>query len=201
MAAMSNPAPEAEEAIRRYLTFLDDPSKLRDEGEVQRRTVAVLEAQDPIEKLKALALLEKASAIDDQALRVAFVAAAKAWADEHGVSVKAFRELGVPVEVLTEAGFEVPPDARRRTARTAVTGEGGERRRTGVTSAVIKEATLTFTEPFTIAEVMAKAGGSPLTVRKAVEDLVKEGTVERRGPVPGYAGRGRAPIQYVVVSW
>jgi hypothetical protein len=186
-----------EDAIRSYLLFLDDPTKLRDEGEVQRRTLAVLEAQDPIEKLKALAALEKAAAVDERALRAGFIEHAKDWAATNGISVKAFRELKVPVDVLTSAGFEIVAERTRRSVSGTV-GSSGEpsRRRPAVSTTDIKEAVLTFVEPFTLNVVMEKVGGSPMTVRKAVEDLIADGTVERPGPVPGYSGRGRAPIQY-----
>jgi hypothetical protein len=187
-----------EDAIRRYLNFLEDPAKLRDEAEVQRRTLAVLEATDPIEKLKALTALERAAAVDEAALRSAFVRHARAWADENGIGVRAFSELKVPNEVLAEAGFDVPTARpRRATATSGTVGEGT--RRKSVASSEIKEAVLNFPEPFTLVEVMNKVGGSPMTVRKAVEDLVAAGQVERRGPVPGYSGRGRAPIQYARV--
>jgi hypothetical protein len=48
----------------------------------------------------------------------------------------------------------------------------------------------------TLADVMANAGGSPATVRKAVEELVDAGQVAKLGPAPDWQGRGRAPIQY-----
>jgi hypothetical protein len=186
-----------EEAIRSYLLFLDDPTKLRDEGEVQRRTVAVLEAQDPIEKLKALTALEKAAAVDEKALRSGFVEHAREWAEANGISVQAFQKLNVPDDVLTAASFDVPAQRRRRSVAGAVgTVTEASSRRPAVATADIKEAVLTLAEPFTLSEVMAKVGGSPMTVRKAVEDLIAEGRVERQGPVPGYSGRGRAPIQY-----
>ena len=188
-----------EEAIRSYLLFLDDPTKLRDEGEVQRRTLAVLEATDPIEKLKALAALEQAAAVDEKGLRAGFIEHAGDWATANGISVKAFRELKVPVDVLSAAGFEVTNERVRRTSGTG-SGADAPRRRPAVSASDIKEAVLTFAEPFTLNAVMAKVGGSPMTVRKAVEDLIAEGRVERQGPVPGYSGRGRAPIQYALVG-
>jgi hypothetical protein len=190
-----------EDAIRSYLLYLDDPAKLRDEGEVQARTVAVLKADDPIEKLKALAALEKASAIDEKALRERFIEHAGAWAADNGISVRAFRELNVPDDVLVAAGFEMPA---QRARRPGPGGPGPARessgRRPAVSTIDIKEAVLTFAEPFTLNEVMAKVGGSPMTVRKAVEDLIADGKVEKQGPVPGYSGRGRAPIQYALVA-
>jgi hypothetical protein len=195
----AEPTTTPEEAIRSYLLFLDDPTKLRDEGEVQRRTLAVLEAQDPIEKLKALAALEQAAAIDEKALRAGFIEHARDWAATNGISVKAFRELKVPVDVLAAAGFEVTNERTRRSVSGAVGSAHEPKRRPAVSTSDIKEAVLTFVEPFTLNVVMDKVGGSPMTVRKAVEDLIADGKVEKQGPVPGYSGRGRAPIQYARV--
>jgi hypothetical protein len=189
-----------EESIRRYLVFLDEPLKLRDESEIQRRTMAVIEADDPITKLKALAALEKASAVDEQGLREGFIDHARRWAESNGVSVRAFRELKVPTEVLAAAGFDVSTARGRRPVASPVgtVGESTPRKRS-VSSTEVKEAVLTFADPFTLNEVMNKVGGSPMTVRKAVDDLIAEGRVAKRGPVPDYAGRGRAPIQYARV--
>src|SRR5262245_61364373 len=111
-----------EDAVRSYLLFLEDPSKLRDEGEVQRRTVAVLEASDPIEKLRALTALEEAAKVDESGLRDGFVANAREWADANGISVSAFRELHVPDDVLTAAGFELKGLRRRRPATSPTAG-------------------------------------------------------------------------------
>lgn len=49
---------------------------------------------------------------------------------------------------------------------------------------------------FILSDVMSGIGGSPATVRKAVDELIEAGSVEKLGPVPDYSGRGRAPVQY-----
>src|SRR5690606_16179987 len=90
----SDPA-EAERAIRTYLLYVEEPGKLRDEADIQRKTRAVLDADDPIDKLKALAELERAAHVDEAPLRAAFVRHAKAWADDNAIHAGAFRELGV----------------------------------------------------------------------------------------------------------
>jgi hypothetical protein len=185
-----------EDAIRRYLVFLEDPLKLRDEGEVQLRTLAVVNAEDPIEKLKALAALEKASAVDKEALQAGFIEHAGKWAEANGVSVRAFRELKVPTDVLVSAGFDVSSVRGRAVSSPVGTVGPGTPRKRSVSSAEVKEAVLAYAEPFTLNDVMTKVGGSPMTVRKAVDDLIEAGEVEKRGPVPDYTGRGRAPIQY-----
>jgi len=50
---------DAEASVRQYLLYIEDPSSLRDESEIQKKTQAVLDATDPIDKLKALAELER----------------------------------------------------------------------------------------------------------------------------------------------
>lgn len=183
---------DAEEAVRSYLLYLDDPSKLRDEAEIQKKTQAVLDAVDPIDKLKALADLERVAKVDEAPLREGFVAHAQDWASGQGIPVAAFRELGVPDDVLRAAGFELPAvtDRRRRSA------EAPRQRAKSVPVEDIKAFVLAQTGTFVLADVQTGAGGSPATVRKAVEELVESGQVEKLGPVEGYAGRGRAPIQY-----
>jgi hypothetical protein len=194
---------DAEGAVRLYLLYLEDPGKLRDEGEIQRKTQAVLDAKDPIDKLKALADLERVAKVDEEPLRKGFVEHARAWAEPQGIPVSAFRELQVPDDVLREAGFEVPISAprRRRGGGGAGSGAGsgsgeGRQRAKAVPVEDIKAYVLQQTGTFVLADVMSGVGGSPATVRKAVDDLVESGQVERLGPVPDYQGRGRAPIQY-----
>lgn len=186
---------DAEGAVRQYLLYLEDPSKLRDESEIQSKAQTVLDAKDPIDKLKALAELERVANIDETPLREGFVKYAKGWADELGVPLSAFRELKVPDEVLREAGFDVPPARRRGRGGGAAPAEGRQRAK-AVPIGDIKDYVLKQKGTFLLADVMNGIGGSPATVRKAVDELIEAGQVERLGPMPGYQGRGRAPVQY-----
>lgn len=183
---------DAETAVRQYLLFLDDPSKLRDEGEIQSKTQAVLDAKDPIDKLKALAELERVAKIDESPLREGFVKFAKEWASHMGVPPAAFREMAVPDEVLREAGFDVPV-ARRGRGRVA--GEGRQRAK-AVPVDEIKAYVLSQRGTFILTDVISGVGGSQATVRKALDELIEGGQVEKLGPMPDYSGRGRAPVQY-----
>jgi hypothetical protein len=193
---------DAEGAVRLYLLYLEDPSKLRDESEIQRKTQAVLDAKDPIDKLKALADLERVAKVDEEPLRKGFIEHAKAWSEPQGIPVSAFRELQVPDDVLREAGFEVPITSQRRRrgggpgSTSASASADGRQRAKAVPVEDIKTYVLEQTGTFVLADVMSGVGGSPATVRKAVDDLVESGQVERLGPMPDYQGRGRAPIQY-----
>jgi predicted ArsR family transcriptional regulator len=56
------------------------------------------------------------------------------------------------------------------------------------------------TEPFTVAEATGAVGGSPMTVKKALDELIEAGRIERLGPVSDWSGRGRAPNAYRVVG-
>ena len=50
---------------------------------------------------------------------------------------------------------------------------------------------------FTLAQLAGKAGGgSPVTVRKAVDELIAEGFVAKLGPDANHTGPGRAPTIY-----
>jgi hypothetical protein len=180
-----------EEAVRRYLRYLEDPGSLRDEQEIQRKTKAVEAATDPIDKLKAITELERVSNIDEKPIRKGFVEHAKPWAEDAGVPASAFRELKVPDDVLREAGFTLP--AGRGRGRSA----GGQRQRArAVPIENIKGWIQNQKGTFLLADVMNGAGGSPATVRKAVDELIEAGQVKKLGPVPDYSGRGRAPLQY-----
>ena len=184
---------EGEAAVRQYLVFLDDPAKLRDESEIQKKTKAVLDAADPIAKLKALADLERVANIDEKPLREGFVANAKAWAEEQGIPLTAFRELKVSDEVLREAGFDVPASRQRR--RGAGAGDGRQRAK-AVPVEEIKAFILKQKGTFLLVDVINGVGGSQATVRKAIDELIEAGDVQKLGPVPDYQGRGRAPLQY-----
>jgi hypothetical protein len=195
--SMSSTDPtDAEGAVRLYLLYLEDPGKLRDEGEIQRKTQAVLDAKDPIDKLKALANLERVAKVDEEPLRKGFIEHAKAWAEPQGIPVTAFRELQVPDDVLLEAGFDVPVVAQRRRRTARSTDGDGRQRAKAVPVEDIKAFVLEQNGTFVLTDIMSGVGGSPATVRKAVDELVESGQVERLGPVPEYQGRGRAPIQY-----
>lgn len=186
-----------EGAVRLYLMYLQDPSKLRDEAEIKKLQQAVEGSADPIDKLKAIASLERAEAVDPEPFIQAFVAYAKQWADENDVSVAAFRQMGVPADVLLDAGFQT---ARGPGSRTAVPSTGGARRKraAAVPADTIREFIVSRTDPFTIQDVREGVGGSTATVTKVIKDLVADGALTDRGPAVNHTGRGRAPTVYEI---
>ena len=184
----SAPGPVTEDAVRRYLLFLDDP--LSTAGRPGDPVDAGRARRGPSDPACRALVLERASSIDEAPLRQAFVEHAKAWADAEQVSV-------TPC-----------PAARRRSARgrvrrprhrpsssnrsTPVTAGGG---RAGSLAAAhtIQQFVLQQQGTFVLAGHLNGAGGSPATVRKAVEELVDTGQVERlSGLVADHGGRGRA---------
>jgi len=189
----SNP----EAAVRLYLTYLSDPGALVDQDELTRARAAFESERYVIAKLRLAAELDRLRAPDPAAVVKRFVANAKVFADQEGIPAAAFMELGVPADVLAEAGFEVP--ARRsgaaspaRTAR-ASRATGAPR----VTSEQVRAAALAMPRHFTLNDVSLKAGGgAPATIRKVVDELVESGRVAKLGPVPGWSGPGRPPTQY-----
>ncbi|MDP9453459.1 MAG: hypothetical protein M3P97_08765 [Actinomycetota bacterium] len=182
-----------EDAVRRYLTFLDDPSKLIDQTAIKRAETAANNAKDPLQRLHALAELAQVRSADGEQLRRDFVRNAKRYADEQGIPPTAFREMGVPGDVLAEAGLDGTP------RRGQVTAAASRQRAPRVPLERLKAAVNRLPKQFTLSDLGEKAGGgSPATLRKAVDELISEGKVTRIGPKSDYSGRGRAPIVYQV---
>jgi hypothetical protein len=181
--------------IRNYLLWLEGPEKLLDQAEIEKAQQAVDHALDPIDKLKAHAELKRVKEIDDDAVKAGFVTHAKAWAEDQGIPIGAFKELNVPDDVLREAGFDVPAKRRQRRDPANASGEGQQRAK-AVPVEEIKAYILQQEDPFLLADLMSGIGGSPATVRKAVDELIKTEQVEKLGPVPEWHGAGRAPIHY-----
>lgn len=180
---------DPETAVREYLLFLENPEQLVDHENIASLKAAVTSATDPIEKLKALAQLEKAQQPPEASYRDAFIKSVKLWAETNNVPPSAFVSMGVGHSVLQEAGLvgsRRTPAVRsaRKTARHATTANQ------------IKEGVLARNEPFTLADIAAEIGGSPMTIRKAVNELADSGQVNRLGPKPDWSGPGRAALLY-----
>jgi hypothetical protein len=188
-----------EEAVRLYLMFLADPDKLVDQAGLKKMESEVDKAKDPIDRVRAIAALEKAKNVDGSAYRADFTRYAKEWADSEGVPAAAFRQMGVPEDVLGEAGFD-STRRRRGGRRSATTSRLRAPRAKAVGSDQIRRWILDQSDSFTLSSAQQGVGGTPATIKKAVDALIGEGRVERLGPVPGYQGRGRAPIQYSVAA-
>ncbi len=182
---------QAELAIRRYLQWLGDPNSIVDTAAIDAAEQTVRQTTDVIEKLKALSRVENLRAGDSASVRQAFLAHAKSWGDANEISAASWIRLGVPPEVLREAGIT----GNRASARASTTSTP-RAKSAGVSVPEISAHVRTLTEPFVLTDIADSVGGSPMTVRKAVDQLVADGTVRRLGPDPQHNGRGRAPIRY-----
>ncbi|WCO68745.1 hypothetical protein PO878_08400 [Iamia majanohamensis] len=193
-----SPATSPEDAVRRYLQWLEDPASLVDDDAVARAEAAVAGAADPLARLHALADLEHAREADADAVTEDFVAHAKGYADAESIPVAALQASGVPDDVLRRAGFEV--GGRRRRSAGGSRRSGGASRAPKVSIEELKAATLRLPKQFTLADVASEAGGgSPQTVRKAVDEMIADGKARNLGPKQDHHGRGRAPTLYELV--
>lgn len=184
---------DPEGAVRQYLTYLSDPHKLVDHAAITQIKAQAETAADPIDRLKAIAKLQKAEEPDGSEYLDRFVRYAQDWAEANEVNADAFRQLGVSNGVLRAAGLL--SGGKRTTGSKHKTTT----RSKSVSSEEIKTHVLTLAGPFTLAELMATIGGSPMTVRKAIDELVKTEKVTRLGTDKAWTGRGRAPILYQTV--
>lgn len=193
-------ADPAEQAVRRYLEFVADPSSAIDVGRIHHLEAQIATTNDVIVKLKLHGDLTRAREGDISGLRSAFTQHAKAWAQRNEVGLEAFRALGVGDIALAEAGFDfgrnVSKKSRTAPARSAP-AQGP--RAASVGSSTIRDNILACTEPFTLAGVMADIGGSLGTVRKVVDELEATNKVRNEGADKNHTGRGRAPHLFRVL--
>ncbi|HWJ96743.1 MAG TPA: hypothetical protein VNQ33_01205 [Acidimicrobiales bacterium] len=188
-----------EQAVRRYLAWIEDPDSAVDQDAVDAAEAAFAAATDPIAKLHAAAARERAAAADTSAIEHDFVVHAKAYADAEQIPASAFEALGVGADVLKQAGFAVaaPRGRRRSPSSPAPIRSSGAPRSPHVSVAAIKAVAVQMPKQFTLGQLADKAGGgSPVTVRKAVDELIAEGRAAKLGPAPDHQGPGRAPTLY-----
>lgn len=183
-----------EDAVRMYLQFLADPQELVDRDALNKLESNVEKAKDPITKLRAIAALERARNVDGSSYETAFVLHAQDWAATEGIPVAAFSSMGVPDAVLARAGLKPRND---RVAARARSQRGGRARSTSTET--LQAWVLERVAPFTLAELQQNVGGSPATLKKAVEQLIAAGKVQNLGSSPSHAGRGRAPYLYQTI--
>jgi hypothetical protein len=194
--------PTAEEVIRTYLNALRDPQSLRDEEAVEETRARLESTDDPIERLRIQSELDRLAEPDLDAVEDDFVVHAKAWADEAGISAKAFAAEGVPNGVLRRAGFPVSGgDGRsqgrkggRGGGRRSGGGGGGGTRRSSGTRVTTQEVIDAMPKgAFTVKGLQEASGASPAVVRKAITAEVEAGRLEDVGTDPDHRGPGRAP--------
>jgi hypothetical protein len=178
---------ESEIAVREYLTFLSDPSSLVDPELIARLEADVANAKDPIEKLRSIAALERAQKADPDRYERAFVAQAKQWAVAEEVPANAFRELGVPDDVLRAAGIIVVGGRSRN--RVAAPKPTSSTRRPAIKADDLEAGILALSDPFSVKDVAERVGGSTVTIKTAIDRLEAQGKVLAAGERAGNRGR------------
>lgn len=175
-------------AVRNYLLSLRDPSALRDDATIEGLRKRLEDSSDELERLQLRQQLLDAERPSVEGYEEEFVTHAKAWADDRGISHKAFVAEGVPSGVLRKAGFRgIRGGGRRRASTTAAT-------RTRTSPEEIRKAIPRGT--FTIKTLQDRSGASSAVVRRVVQEEVAEGRLKEMGADPDHKGPGRAPVLY-----
>lgn len=178
----------AEAAVRNYLTALRDPSSLRDEDQMSQLQSQLENSSDELERLQLRQQLLDLESPSIDRHESEFITHAKAWAEEHGITARAFEAEGVPGQVLRKAGL-APTGGRGRRG-----GSGRRSPRTRVTVDQVRAAIPRGT--FTIKSLQEASGASPAVVRKVVAEELGEGRLKEQGADPDHRGPGRAPTLY-----
>lgn len=171
---------DPEDAVRQYLLYLEDPSKLVNAAEVKKAEAAIAKAGDPVARLKATAHLQQVKSADRAGLESAFIAHARRWAESEGVPQSAFATMAVPKAVL-DAAFGAP---KARKAKAAPAG-----RRTRSKPAQVEAGILAVPGEFTVRDAVAATGASTVTVKAAIDRLTAQRKVREAGERAGARGR------------
>lgn len=192
---------KAEDGIRNYLESLGQGNK----PVVDREAVRALKAQirsegDIINKAKLLSELEREEAgrvPDNSGDEAVFVAEAKAWAEESGITPSALQGLGVPIEMLRRAGFELKDMAKAGSSPTRAAGRGGTRA-PAIPLDEVAAAARKLGSGWKLADLAAALDRENMTVRNYINKLIEQGVIADLGDDPKHDGRGRAAKIYGV---
>lgn len=187
------PSASVEHAVSVYLQALKDPNSLRDDDSITSLEQQLESSPDSLERLRLRQQLLDAQTPSVERYEEGFVTHAKAWADDHEITAKAFAEEGVSAAVLRRAGFDVPGAGGAR-GRRGASGAGTGRKRTRVTVSEVRDAIPKGT--FTIKTLQDLSGASPAVVRKVVSEEMSAGRLKDEGTDQSHRGPGRAPVLY-----
>lgn len=189
-------AKSQEDAIRRYLTYINNPDELVDQTQIEKLQQKLSESTDPVERIKLRNEIERTKQPPAEELESEFVRVAKPWAEQHGISAEALRAEGVKPAVLRKAGFSIGGGTRKRTAASKRTGRGRQRAsKDDVVQHLTAQASGT---EFTLNHVMEATGASRSTINQVIARLTEEGKVKKVGKGE-HTGPGRAPDLFQVV--
>ncbi len=191
--------PNAEGAVRLYLSYLSDPGGMRDADAIERAEQALAAAEDPIDKLKATAALRRAKQVDGAAIEAAFTAHAKEWAEAEGITADDFLALGVPNHVLAAAGFSGSGRARSSSSRTGASRTRTTRSRLDYDGEVVP-AVAALTGDWKLSDLADVLQRDTQSARNALKRLLDDKLVEEVGRDTSSKRPGRAPMLYRSVS-
>lgn len=214
----------AEDAVRAYLVYLNNPEDLIDQHRVAKAQQRVdRSAGDVVEHLKALAALDQAKIVDGAPLREAFVAVVAEWAADHKISVDRLRDFHVPDAVLVEAkmlskkqfeqGRAAANRARTRrppTPKTQAEAPDEPAEMEGSTNghsdldeehvAMLIEGMPPPGTSFTVAGLAEKTGLTKNAARMRVNRAHADGLIVPVGLDPDTTKPGRQPMQYTLAT-
>ena len=171
----------AEGAVRAYLEFIQNGT-----GIGRQRSVAA-RAKDPIVKLKALAAVAQADALEAD-----FVAHAHEFAVAEHIPADAWGKLGVKSEVLRKAGIPIAPAVRRVEKKRPASKPPATRRRRSARAeplALDAVAAKLPRKPFKVKDLAERIERPSDTTRKYLDQLVKAERVSIVGQ--DTSGRGK----------
>lgn len=184
---------DADDAIRLYLRWIQDPTCLVDHERIAELQARADEAEDPLERLRAYSELEQVGVVDERAIRAGFVKHAKAWAAANDISPEAFRRMDVNPADLKAAGLLAKRGASKRST-SAVPGEVRKRKPRVAPETIVEH--MPAKGEFTIRSVAEASGASEPTVRRVIDELVALGDVLAAGTAKNTGSRGRAPLAF-----
>lgn len=188
-------AKSQEDAIRRYLTYINNPDELVDQSQIETLQQKLSESHDPVERIKLRNEIERTKQPPADELEAEFVNVAKQWAEQHGISAEALRAEGVKPAVLRKAGFTIGGGTRKRT--TAAKRTGKSRQRASKDDVIQHLTSQSSGSEFTLNDVMEATGASRSTVNQVISRLTEEEKVKKVGKA-GHTGPGRAPDLFQV---
>ena len=174
-------SPEAIDAVNAYLEYVADNTTIVDTDAIAQAEAALEAATTQLEKLRAKGALNRAKVTDPTAVTEAFIDHAANFAAAESLTAADFRELGVPANILAEAG--VPK------------GSGGSRK-PRVTIEAVAEAMVELNGNWSLRDLETASGASGGLARRAVDAAIEAGLVKDVGPDPDHVGRGRAAVLY-----
>jgi hypothetical protein len=186
----------SELAVRKYLEFVRDPATARDDAAISAAQAELQRTTDVLDRVRILSSIERLEKADGEALRQGFVKHARLWSAVNHATVAAFRSIGVNDIVLAEAGFDLGRGKRAGGKSKSAPGAARRPRAESVSSASIRQWALSQHGSFTMAEVMAGAGGSLMTVKKVMSEMVSAHELRSLGQVANPGVRGRAPERF-----